>query len=141
MRNPHTENCINFHWLNCLPENITWNLCSSPGISGQANDPTPLRCFFRKEKDKSLKGSVEYRAPNRLTEKNNAPISRTDETFDRLGWAEFFSILDLTYGFHQIRIRAHDIEQTAFNCRYGPNPIHATRCIIFLLFYFREQWE
>lgn len=39
--------------------------------------------------------------------------------FDRLGEAKVFSKLNLKTGFHQIRLRAEDIEKTAFKTRYG----------------------
>lgn len=75
--------------------------------------------FFVKEKNGSLRGVVDYRALNRITKRNRAPIPRTDEMFDQLGSARYFSKLDLKTGFHQIRIRSEDIEKTAFNCKYG----------------------
>lgn len=62
---------------------------------------------------------IDYWAFNRITEHNNAPIPRTDEMFDRLGRARFFSKLDLKTGFHQIRIAPEDVEKTAFKTKYG----------------------
>lgn len=74
--------------------------------------------FFVKQKG-SLRGVIDYRALNRITKKNNAPIPRTDEMFDRLSGCSVFSKMDLKTGFHQIRIHPDDIEKTAFNTKYG----------------------
>lgn len=56
--------------------------------------------FFVKHKDK-LRGVVDYRALNRITKKNSSPLPRSDEMFDRLGKAKYFSKMDLKTGFHQ----------------------------------------
>ena len=84
----------------------------------RSKSPYGAPLFFVKEPDK-LRGVVDYRALNRITKKNNAPIPRTDEMFDRIGGARVFSRLDLKTGFHQIRMRQSDIEKTAFNTKYG----------------------
>lgn len=75
--------------------------------------------FFVKEPGRALRGVVDYRGLNRITKRNNAPLPRCDEMYDRLGKARFFSKLDLKTGFHQIRLRPSDIEKTAFNSKYG----------------------
>ena len=62
---------------------------------------------------------MDYRALNRITKRNNAPLPRSDEMFDRLGGARYFSKLDLKTGFHQIRVKPEYIEKTAFNTKYG----------------------
>lgn len=74
--------------------------------------------FFVKRKGK-LRGVIDYRGLNRITKRNNTPLSTTDEMFDRLGRARIFSKLDLKTGFHQIRVNKSDIENTAFNTKYG----------------------
>jgi len=84
----------------------------------RSKSPYGAPLFFVKEEDK-LRGVVDYRALNRITKRNNAPIPRSDEMFDRLGGAKVFSRLDLKTGFHQIRMKAEDIEKTAFNTKYG----------------------
>lgn len=74
--------------------------------------------FFVNQKGQ-LRGVIDYRALNRITKHNNAPITRTDKMFDCLGQAQFFSKLDLKTGFHQIRISPDDVEKTAFKTKYG----------------------
>ena len=80
--------------------------------------PFGASLFFVKHNGR-LRGVVDYRALNRVTKRNNAPMPRADDMFDRLGEARVFSKLDLKTGFHQIRVRPEDIEETAFNTKYG----------------------
>ena len=84
----------------------------------RSKSPYGAPLFFVKEPDK-LRGVVDYRALNRITKKNNAPLPRTDEMFDRIGGAKVFSRLDMKTGFHQIRVKPSDVEKTAFNTKYG----------------------
>ena len=84
-----------------------------------SKSPYGAPLFFVKDKDKPLRGVVDYRALNRITKRNNAPLPRSDEMFDLLGEAKVFSKMDLKTGFHQIRVKPSDIEKTAFNTKYG----------------------
>ncbi|MEM7375746.1 MAG: reverse transcriptase family protein [Bacteroidota bacterium] len=90
----------------------------SSGKIRPSRSPYGAPLFFVKSKD-SLRGVVDYRALNRITKKNNTPLPRTDEMFDRIGGARVFSKMDLKTGFHQIRVKPRDIEKTAFNTKYG----------------------
>lgn len=83
-----------------------------------SKSPYGAPLFFVKQKGQ-LRGVIDYRALNRITKHNNAPIPRTDEMFDRLGRAKYYSKLDLKTGFHQIRVNSADIEKTAFKTKYG----------------------
>ena len=84
-----------------------------------SRSPFGAPLFFVKTKDKELRGVVDYRALNRITKRNNAPLPRSDEMFDRPGGPKVFSKLDLKTGFHQIRFRPDHIEKTAFDNKYG----------------------
>jgi Reverse transcriptase (RNA-dependent DNA polymerase) len=84
-----------------------------------SKSPYGAPLFFVKYGNKPIRGVVDYRALNRITKKNNAPLPRSDEMFDGLGGARVFSKLDLKTGFHQIRLKPEDVEKTAFNTKYG----------------------
>lgn len=58
---------------------------------------------------------VDYRALNKVTVKNKYPIPRTDDLFDRLSKATYFTKLDLRSGYWQVRIKEGDTCVT----RYG----------------------
>ena len=62
---------------------------------------------------------VDYHPLNSITVKNKYPLPRIDTLFDQLADTKVFSKVDLRSGYHQIKIRPHDIPKTTFSTRYG----------------------
>ena len=62
---------------------------------------------------------IDYQALNKLTRKDKYPLPRIDEMLDTLATVKYFTKMDLSSGFHQIRIRKGDEPKTAFQTRYG----------------------
>ena len=85
----------------------------------RSKSPYGAPLFFVKEKENELRAVIDYRGLNRITKKNRTHLPRTDEMFDRLGDAKYFTKLDLKTEFNQIRVNPTDIEKTAFNTKYG----------------------
>ena len=75
--------------------------------------------LFVKKKDETLCLSVDYRALNKITIKNRYPIACIDNLLDSLHGARYFTKIDLSSGYHKIRIKEVDIPKTAFCTRYG----------------------
>jgi hypothetical protein len=72
-----------------------------------------------KKKEGTMRLCVDYRQLNKLTIKNKYLLPRIDDLMDQLVGESVFSKIDLRSGYHQIRVKAEDIQKTAFRTRYG----------------------
>lgn len=75
--------------------------------------------LFVKKEDGTLHLRINYRELNKVTAKNKCPLPHIDDLFDLLEGAQIFSKIDLRLGYHQLKVRAEDIEKTAFGTKYG----------------------
>ncbi|GKB18995.1 putative reverse transcriptase domain-containing protein [Tanacetum coccineum] len=75
--------------------------------------------LFVKKKDGSFRMCIDYRELNKLTVKNRYPLPRIDDLFDQLQGSQFFSKIDLRFGYHQLRVHEDDIPKTLFRTCYG----------------------
>jgi len=66
------------------------------------------------KEDGSLRICVDYRHLISVTRPNTFPLLRIDDLLDRLGSARYFTTLDLSAGYWQIRVADDSIEKTAF---------------------------
>jgi hypothetical protein len=75
--------------------------------------------LFVHKKDGTLRMCVDYRALNKATVKNQYPLPRIDDLFDRLLGAKVLSRIDLRSRYYQIRIAEGDKEKTPCCTSYG----------------------
>lgn len=75
--------------------------------------------IFVRKKDGSLRLVIDYRALNKVTVRNRYPLPRIDDLIDIIGKAKYFTSLDLTSGYHQVKIAEEDVEKTAFRTPDG----------------------
>ena len=62
---------------------------------------------------------VDYWQLNKMTIKNKYSLLRIDDLMDQLHGSSVFSKIDLRSGYHQILVKADDVQKTAFKSRYG----------------------
>ena len=84
-----------------------------------SRSPAGAPVLFVPKKGGQLRLCVDYRALNKVTKKNRAPLPLISEILDRLGKARVYTKLDLKEAYHRLRIREGDEWKTAFRCRYG----------------------
>jgi hypothetical protein len=62
---------------------------------------------------------TDYRGLNEVTRKDAYPLPRVGDTLDELKEANFYTHLDLAYGFWQVRVHDKDIHKTALHTPDG----------------------
>ncbi|GJZ05913.1 putative reverse transcriptase domain-containing protein [Tanacetum coccineum] len=82
---------------------------SSKGFIRPSSSPWGAPVLFVKKKDGSFWMCIDYRELNKLTVKNQYPLSRINALFDQLQWSRVYSKIDLRSGYHQLRVREEDI--------------------------------
>jgi hypothetical protein len=75
--------------------------------------------MFVKKKYGTLRFFINFRQLNKVTIKNKYPLQRIDDLFDQFKDARIFSKIDLSLGYHWVRIKEECISKTAFRTRYG----------------------
>lgn len=68
---------------------------------------------------KKFRMVIDYRKLNSITISDKYPIPEITEVLSQLGKNKYFTIIDLKSGFHQIPLKASDVEKTAFSINNG----------------------
>jgi RNase H-like domain found in reverse transcriptase/Reverse transcriptase (RNA-dependent DNA polymerase)/Integrase zinc binding domain/Chromo (CHRromatin Organisation MOdifier) domain len=89
------------------------------GFIRPSKSPWGAPMFLVDKPDGTKRMVIDYRALNAATERNRYPLPRTDELFDQLRGARYFSKIDLRTGYWQIRMAAGSVSKTAFTSRHG----------------------
>ena len=85
----------------------------------ESKSPFGAGVLFAKKKDGNLRLCIDYRGLNKITVVDRFALPRIDEMLDRMQGATYFTKLDLSQGFHQIRVFEDLRYRTAFQTKYG----------------------
>lgn len=72
-----------------------------------------------KKKDGSFRFCIDFRQLNAITAKSKYSVPVIEELLDELQGASWFSSLDFTAGYHQIRLRVGEEPKAAFQTHSG----------------------
>ncbi|GKD74273.1 putative reverse transcriptase domain-containing protein, partial [Tanacetum coccineum] len=92
---------------------------SDKGFIRPSSSPWGDLVLFVKNKYGSFRICIDYRELNKLTVKNRYPLLRIGDLFDQLQGSSVYSKIDLSFGYHQLKVRDEDIPKTTFRTRYG----------------------
>ena len=65
---------------------------------------------------------IDFRALNEKTIGDSYPLPNVNESLERLGGAQYFSVFDLALGYHQVGTAEEDQAKTAFSTKRGHIP-------------------
>jgi hypothetical protein len=89
------------------------------GVIRESRSPWAAPVVLIPKKDGKMRFCIDYRKLNNVTKREMYALPRIDDTLDALGGAKFFTCLDLTWGYWQIKMRSTDVEKTAFVTHEG----------------------
>ena len=84
------------------------------GIIRESKSPYASPVVIVKKSDGSNRVCVDYRKLNKLTVFDPEPMPTAEELFQKTGNDKFFSKIDLSKGYWQIKVAEEDIPKTAF---------------------------
>ena len=98
----------------------------SNNIVRESNSEYSSPVLLVKKKNGEQRMCVDYRKLNSLCVKDNQPLPRIDDQIDKLQAGNYFTSLDLQFGYHQVEIEESSKHYTAFVTRRANTNIIGT---------------
>ena len=89
------------------------------GFIRPSTSPCRSLIVLVRKKDGSWRMYIDYKAINKIMIKNRYPLPRMDDLLDQLKESVYFSKLDLSSGYHQVRVAEQDAWKTSFKTKQG----------------------
>ena len=89
------------------------------GVIEESYSPWASPIVMVKKKDNTYRFCVDYRKLNAVTVRDSHPIPRQDDSIDSLSSSTYFSVMDLSSGYWQVKLHPQDKEKTAFTTGTG----------------------
>ena len=89
------------------------------GIIVDSHSPWSSPVVLVSKKTGDWRMCVDYRKLNAITVKDSYPLPDINTSLDYLQGAEYFSLLDLRSGYHQVKMNKRDQPKTAFKTTFG----------------------
>ena len=115
--------------IHCMPRRVPMHLedkveklidkLRQTKVIEEANSPWNFPIVVVPKKNGEIRLCVDYRKLNAITARPIFPIPASKELFDSLAGNVIFSSLDLSMGYHQLKMNKNDIEKTAFTTKSG----------------------
>ena len=84
------------------------------GIIKESDSPYASQMVLVKKKSGEIRVCIDYRQLNQMTIKDAFPLPRIEDCIESLKGARYFSSLDLTQGYLQVKVHEADQHKTAF---------------------------
>ena len=84
------------------------------GVISPSSSPWASPVVLVRKKDGSHRFCVDYRNLNAVTKRDRYPLPRVDDLLDQMQKSQYFTTLDLSSGYWQIRVHEKSREKTAF---------------------------
>ena len=98
------------------------------GVIQPSSSPWASPIVMVCKQDGTHRFCIDYRELNAVTKADVFPLPRIDDLLDQLGFARYFSTLDLASGYWQVRMHPNSVEKTAF---VTPQGLHEFRVMPF----------
>lgn len=89
------------------------------GVIQKSSSPWASPVTLANKQDGTKRFCVDFRALNKVTEKDRFPLPRITDLLEALGGNSFFSSIDAAAGYWQIEVEDADIPKTAFSTHQG----------------------
>ena len=104
-----------------LRDKVDWMVGDmlAQGVIRSLKSPWASPIVLVAKRDGSTRFCVDYRRLNSITKMDVFPLPRVDESLDLLSESRYFSTLDLSSGYWQVKMDQESVEKTAFTTHSG----------------------